>query len=1344
MFSPISPSESSLSIPSLSSAGIGSVRRKRFDDRAQTLVSLQLKAHMSLTQPIPSLMAQGDARSKVLNMVRWSEIKQVSKLINSPDFVAEFGNSLYVDLSPMYIAVGTDRGAVIGFNYHQEVVFVLVLHHQDGTSFQGDCAVTSMAFSADSTFFAAGYMDGKLAVWDLNAQNSTQGGYAVKSPYGTILPVSLENRFARNHQGHLAGVPVNSVQFVGDLQHHFVSSDVSGLVFFHHGFRKFLKKYYVSQKLLGQNDSNQTDSTKNFTIKDCQILPLGTSPQITDHIGLLAVMSSNILAIVSVRSLNNSSSVNPITHFKISKSKHVKVDNEPVSGCLSWYPCLQNSNGVKNAKLAYAWNNVLTILELDNNGISLNIMQVISELKDKDKAIPKLPIYKTARWQTHDPHDQILSLNWLNSEILTALVKSRKTTETKLYFFYYSSQDGKHLFVEVGVDDLDSQQITWNTLETKSRERDQSLKFYNYKNSLRIFRHTLMILVNSHSLSQKNILTGKVFKWADRLMDFLDHKNFLDALLKANEYYCSDNFGHLVLSGLPHTAKERHDIVRPFLIQIMTEAVVPIFTLEDEQSDPENTLTLYLHIITMLTKENGGLVSSELLEILESIYENFAQKEEFFRVLEHFIISKKIRNLSPTLFKHLVEYYAHTGEGDSLTEIICILDTQTLNIDQTLQLCDLHGLRECSVYIWNQLLHDYMTPYVRLIEDLELPRYDNEQKLLVYSYMSYVLTGRQFPSDEFMNATDAEQSRKDICGLLFSIGSITWPKSSTNILLPESLDAVFPYLFHFLKFNTFETLVTLNEFFEHPCLNSDIPGELNRQYIIDALLDNFQINESSFSETDCVHLSIFIARNYPKYFQFIRLLETVLQTTFERLCNNKDPDLHSDCELALESLLPFYNVENDNYLLEQIKAAKFYDVLFEIYRSEGKFANALEVWLQKQRDLELTIDHERSFAVLASIIEATFKPESGNSLEKNQLVRFIGDHFDELISRNTDDMVVLANSHNKDLHLLALKCKDHSVAYQYLSVLFSRYDYHDVGNSRIELVTRYLELLAEFSPEDILLTNLNRFVDTIVRNADQKQRLEAYFSENNYITALSVLLKQEGRFTEALDKLTTAIQHEVDAYEATSIAKTESYIGVALSVCDEAHEDEGLWKLLVEKLVKMTVDATPEMVAVLNQGIYQCFRSITNQNPTSNQDSFTSIFNDILEVATIANVRAILQEILTSYFFDSEMHKITVNKINQGIYKYMYQIKMDTLQGWLFKSQNCTSCGKPICGKNVLAAHMLAWENRERDRVFLTNRFDPKDYREAEIVLFKCSHGYHSQCLANLGGLDKCVICTSE
>ena len=54
-------------------------------------------------------------------------------------------------------------------------------------------------------------------------------------------------------------------------------------------------------------------------------------------------------------------------------------------------PSIQTKTGVTNIRLAYCWNNILTILELDNKSVSGRILDFINNAKDKNKVISKLP-----------------------------------------------------------------------------------------------------------------------------------------------------------------------------------------------------------------------------------------------------------------------------------------------------------------------------------------------------------------------------------------------------------------------------------------------------------------------------------------------------------------------------------------------------------------------------------------------------------------------------------------------------------------------------------------------------------------------------------------------------------------------------------------------------------------------------------------------------------------------------------------------------------------------------------------------------------------------------------------
>ncbi|PVH20427.1 hypothetical protein CXQ85_002215 [Candidozyma haemuli] len=1173
------------------------LRRKRFDDRSQSRTSIQLRAHTASPNTQRPHVLRATSSEGVQSFVKWVETKHISKVINSEDFINRFGAPQLIQLSQHHIAVGTERGLVVAFNYKQEPDFVLVPRKSDtvSTDEQPISQVCCISFSSDAFFAAAGYSDGSVAVWNLGDGPPTSR-FDVLYADGVIQPITLEQRFRRNMQGHLKDVPVIKVNFVGDQDQQLVSSDLSGLVFFHRGFKRFLRKYYTSQKLLGKNDTNSADTAGKFTIHDSQVLPFGTSEQITDTLGLLAVINKNILVIVSVRSLDNPDVPYPVSQYKCSRPKSVAGDDAQVT----------------------------------------------------------------------------------------------------------------------------------------------------YGGSLKILRHRLVMLVNSHSASQRTILSGRCLKWADRLMDFLAQSEFESALSMAFEYYVSEDYGQLVLHGLPHNRNERHAVVSPILKRVMVESVEPLFSSQDNTSRSQSNLELFFRLVSILSK--NGLVNDDLLHILDEIYDRFEDRKLFFDMLEEYIISSEIKNLSPILFKGLIENYAASDKRELLAEIICLLDMSTLNIDLALNLCKAFHLRECRIYIWNEMLKDYTTPLVTLINEIESNNSEHDDLLIVFTYMSYILTGRSYPSDKILDSSVEVYARNSICEILFSIGPYTWPKDSEKVLLGSSSDKIFPYLTFFLEFDTFETLVTINEFFENPSLNDEIEGPLTRQYIIEALLDIFGANEALQKGESQTHLAIFIARNYPKYFQFIRLSESVLQETVDVLCKNKDPDLHEDCELALESLLSVYEVESDAHLLEQMRAAGFYDVLFKISKSRGEFTQAMEMWLAKHQ--ESSSETSKNVTVLADMLKSTFQSENQNTTERIRLTQFIEEHYEDLISSNSDDMVVLSNTFHPELNLIVLKCEDKSLALRYLVSFFERTVNSNLDSVSLPLLVRYFELLSE--DKELPMKNLVvKYLSSLENHKPEKDAIKTVLKDAKAFESLAVILSNDGEHDAAVDELWNAIEAlqttdgdlKEEDYETIS-----SYLARTIRIGEEARK-ESLWTSLVEKFVVMSERTEDERLHdILNESIYKCFRAIEDREAGKDgKSTFTNVFNRVLEVAKVANLRETLQDILTSYFFESEIHTITVGKINQRISKYMDTIKEEELLGWLVNNKQCTSCGKVMWGGEMSERHTWAWEERQKSKVFLSEgSFDKEKFSDCDLYLFKCSHGYHKKCLEHIGGNKRCVICCPE
>ncbi|ODV76765.1 uncharacterized protein CANTADRAFT_57432 [Suhomyces tanzawaensis NRRL Y-17324] len=1299
----MSPSASIESGPDWSSRSSTPIRKHRFDERSQTLISLQLKAHSVEYEDIISNVTlpaatTGDLASEIL---KWSETSTINRIINSLEFTSLHGLPVYMETSSLYLAVGTSSGQVVGFSYDQKIQFVL-----EGN----DVSVSSISFTADSTFLAAGSANGEIRLWDLGSVISPT---VAVPPYYTIVPITLQERFTQNAQGHLSGSPITKLTFIGNLTSKIVSVDISGLVFYHSGIKKLMKKVIITRKLLGKNDANVDDP--KFIVHGCEILPIGSSNQITDDLGVLAITTENLLLIVSLLSLNNSKNINLITHFKLGKSKHVTDLDNPLIN-LNWYPCMAKSGGgVENAKLAYSWNNLLTVVELKNDMLPSNLTAIIDDLKDKDKGIPKIPIETTCRWVTSSKKEKIVMTKWITSTLIFVFIKKDEDSTIKLKVLYYSKEK-------------------------------------SYDNSIKCIKQRLVVMLGE---TPSQIYIGKLLNWADILVGFLSQGDYSKALLTVHEFYDSKSVGRLVLIGLPEDPQVRSKLVTPYLFQIMNESVIPIFTKENT---PSSYLKLYLHLISLLFQKKSQ--EDILGNILNEIFENYSDQSEFFSIIEPYILTNQISTLSPTILNHLVKHYIEIDKGLLLTEILCILDTRMLNIDMTIGLCTKYNLRECSIYIWNYILHDYQTPLVEFIKDFQEPAFLNQENeyLKAYSYMSLILTGRQYPIDRFIAGEDESNAKNGICQILFNTSYVNWPKGSASLLEVGNDLTIFPYLYLFLKTDSFEMLSTLNEFFEDPSLNEgiDIFGSgrlITRQYIIEALLDIYDVDE--FTTLDHCQLSIFIGRNYSKYSQFIRLSESVLNQVVNSLCDNSTETNKIDCELALQSLLPYYEPYNDEFLLEKLRFAQYYNVLIDIYSSQGKFGQVLEVWLKKS--------DEDSIDSLANILEKSFQMTK-NPLDRLTLVKVIKKNYEQLARYGLENLINLMNQYNPKLNLEVLHFTDKQLALKYLRYFFQKLEAQEIKR---EVIANYISLLSEFEADKVF----DEVEKWLSRNdiGEIEAEIVPILQKHEQIESLALIKIAREQYEQGLRLILDFMIVNVAKLDDDKklIQKYDKLLKRAMIICEdpgtfqdydkELNLNEKLWLDIISSLISMASASTGGIHQFLNQCIHTCFRTIsdTKLKPgDKHEDSFLRIFHRILNleeesgenseattIATLANIRDILQEVFVSYSYEGEMLDISLRMLNKDISKSMSIIQAEHVKGWV-PAKDCSACGKPLWGPLISAVHHEAWLRRQEHELHLagSTRARPMPEMEGKIVLFRCGHGYHWECM---GWKDmECVICS--
>lgn len=1297
------------------------LQKQRFDDRSQTKISIALRTKRSNgkiegagSDDDPPSLGYNHFTSKSKRTINWSRIEKLSGVLSSPDFIQRFGSPVLLEISSVYMAVSTERGFIVGFNYRQSLEFVLgaEAHRSggegsdvdDGNGDGNDSLVTCIAFSSDSTHLAAGHSDGSIAIWNTSEREKSVGkdGDGIITPVSVIAPISQNDEQMGLKEGHLKNTIVNNLGFINNHHSQLYSSDVTGIVCFHLGVKLVLRKKFVSTRILG-NDLHR------LTIKACEILPMGTSEQITDHLGVLAVMTNKVLVVVSILSLNNPHSTKLITHYTTPQPPSSTMAS---NGCLSWYPCMKKLTIlVENAKLAYSSDNQLIIIEVDNNSMPGNLIQVISDLKDKDKSIPILPLHKMCKWKGSE--EPIVNIKWVTLKILCAF--SARTVWT----FHYNSKTGLTVIGE------------------------ESSNFNGYA-AIQVFREKLMVLGGDER--QIEVILGSLVNWADTLMDFLSNNEHLKALNTAIQFYnlTPENESFLILVGLPTNTKSRQELVRPYLLEIMKTSTPFIFLNQSTASQTAN-LCIYFDILSDLPK-----IELDILEDIFEIFKEIGRIGFFFKTLEPYLINSMINSLPPVILKELVTYYTGGNQGDTLTEILCTLNIETLDIDLTIQLCRQYQLRDALIYIWNYLLNDYETPFMEYLK--EISNNKNGEDLSVFTYMSYILTGRQYPTDRLIDQKFSSTARDCISDLLF-----------------KGIDengSIFPNLVIFLKYQSFEMLSTLNEFFEDSSLNDDNGGFLNRQYIIEALLDVFETYSNEFNETDKCQMAIFIGRNYPKYPQFIRLSESTIERVIQTLCSNTNENIVADCELALQSLIGECEPDFDAVLVGKLKAAKFYDVLMGVYRTEGKYSKVLETWIEGKKLKLLLLLLQESI----SILEDLFRSTTSSNLERLELISVIKANFTFLSSYNTASFVRLINKYVPSLHLWILnECKEGQLNYIVELLSVSRLLIIDS-----KILLKYLEILLDDNSPDI-----NHFINRLIHEHDSMDwaQIEGILEKHDSIENIVLVKMHRNEHNAVLSQILNYIGENARMFKPE---KLETLLGLSMEICinyeeiidienadgddstfdGELYQNERMWLQLINFCIERANEVNSNSEEY-NKAVQACFKRISSSSSSSSSSSLISgrkerslltIFNKFLDgnqlAANLSNVRGILQEVFVLYSYENEMLRICLRLLHSGISKSMKIIRAETLKGMSILGKSCTSCGKIMWGGNdeVSEDHWLAWEDLVQETVNISFREKSNErkekYKNCSLVFFACGHGYHTTCWEGIGK-GSCAICTS-
>lgn len=1128
-------------------------------------------------------------------MVRWTQLRKLAGQVFSEVGKRNFGRPSCIAVSTS-IVLGTSKGVILVFDYQQNLKVII----GPGTKAVASGAITSLAISADHTTLAGGHADGTIFTWEI---------LRPARPFLHISPIEKNALDTRQSDGHIEGAAVIHIGFLGTRHTALVSADDHGMAFSHLATRGMgaVARFVRTTRILGRypETSPAAQPRKPSSVLAFSPLPLGNVEQATDSLGLVAMLTPYLLVIVSTTPVAR-------TQYKTGRPKELAA-HSALTATLAWFPAIKlkakNSEASKT-KLAYCWSNVLTILDVD---------EIPPE--DGSDRPPGLQFKPRCRWRAGEA---IAAVQWISRSVLAVMTITQQLLileDPSLRVTDSSDLIRKHIYHT----DLFSRQLHTLVEQFDENEQDQSMHgviadaFYM---SFRVYKGRLFVL------GFNDISVGSLSNWADRLLALVETGDFIGAIRLATFFYTGQS--ERLTVGLPEEDELRHGIVQEKLLEMMTASLKFAFG-KNEEAETERVQNIQLKdlaevcIAACMAMQNQEF----LFDDVYSWYEEYESEGIFLDVLEPYIVEGSVRMLPPPAVKSLITHFMTNHTTSRLEEIICLLETETMDIDQVTTLCKRHNLYDAFIYVWNQTLHDYIGPLKELVdlvaknmeggeESLDLEVRDHTNAMKMFPYLSYILTSRIYPTGNELEEPKASMAKGEIYRFLLS------DKDGTA----SSSEQPFNSLRLMLQFDTPSFMSMLNEAFEDSFLNDpeeqvgsgeakQVSGSargltISRQYLIRILLEIMDPASSTFKPADSIYLDMFIARNLPKYPQYILLSGSTLQQVLVRLCRYPHEEMLEDCQLSAEYLLSSYHPPDTQALIPTLKEAKFFRILKSIYRAEKQYSALLETYLEDPDDQQEIFGCIRNY----------LRP--GSSLNKKQRRDFLAtltENADRIVKIDTPEAARTIHAVAPDLHgrFLETLDSDTSGQYQYLDAVFDSARGARIGliptiTGGQELTERYVQLKCHYDPSHVA-----DFVDMMKVGDLRLEAVLPSIESSGIVDAAVILLARQGEVTDAMDRLTShlgtleaglsgLLQNVDDSPDSASTTEAVSdlirsigkYTRVGIWLCREQSKaskkvyqagrldrksasvlnqpltyDENLWLLLIEAVVKIAQRVSP-------------------------------------------------------------------------------------------------------------------------------------------------------------------------
>lgn len=803
----------------------------------------------------------------------------------------------------------------------------------------------------------------------------------------------------------------------------------------------------------------------------------------------------------------------------------------------------------------------------------------------------------------------------------------------------------------------------------------------------------LQMAVLEHSifvLGKHEISIGQFTNWADRLFGLLNAEKPVDAVELALHYYRDD--GELAVLGLPSEKEKKDSAISAALPDLIMTALQ--YGLE---FDPQSLQRLLPEAVKACVAADLPLLEP-LMDMIEN---NAAARETYFSAILEVVNQRTIHELPPAVFKAIVAKHPEP-------KLFYNLSLATLDLDLAFKMCSLYpkALLDVKIYLENQALHDYISP----VQDLE-----GGISSICYNYLTMIFTSRVYPTGDDMEPARSLEAKQQIYHALF---------------IGQSHDL----LMKLLQDNATAFLDALSLGFQDPWFNED-DTEINRQIIVNVLL--------SISKEISIPIATFLARNYPKYHQYIVLQGAVLDQIVKTLCdyrptsnqNNGDSADTIEEQLALLSLLSVYKVRDNSQFIQQLTDARYLLVLEHVLRKQNKLLDLANVQLKL-----------KSVDVFSIITETLIKSPKEATL-------FISNNAEALLETNPEQLGKLVARFNlKDLWKALVgnfECLD--AAY---TELYKRGGELPGSNINTEYLAELSKLTdherASWALENIFTNDSDIILPLIVDKLIEYHRMDI----------LAILLQRKGRESEALIYV---VNYLPDIKENPE--ELQAYVNIACSLCQQvAQQDRQMGIKMRERLLEALIElngADKELERVIDMlsesdvsDMVQIVRYLLDY-ATEQDDHDRKLDEKAAKTKKYQSRLSIVNELHIHILQREKALRCFLSLIQADGYQDLLSLMKGRERGWIVPvNGECEVCGGKIVGLGVYAERLYSsWEKTYKQYVagesspLLKNNETMKDdepKNDDTLVLFQCGHSYHCSCLRKMNPQRMCVVCADK